>query len=224
MPRDPGAVLSGCAGRVGRGAAEDPRRRAGARRRLQLALEPVQALRLRPRAPARARRSRSSPGCWSDCSPGSPASATPACPSTSRAARRRHPGGRLRARARGRPQHRHGARHPARPGRPRLLRDRAQATTDEEKLDLSLSRRPNRPRDELTVYEQDVLAFFDQLLDGETGRAQRDEGPDPRALGGLARALGADDREARRRRRGRARLGPQPQLGPLADRARDARR
>ena len=42
------------------------------------------------------------------------------------------------------------------------------ATTDEEKLDLALKQRPNRPAGELADHERDVLSFFDQLLDGET--------------------------------------------------------
>ena len=45
--------------------------------------------------------------------------------------------------------------------------DTAQTTTDEEKLDLALEQKAERPNEELTVYEQDVLAFFDQLLDGK---------------------------------------------------------
>ena len=45
--------------------------------------------------------------------------------------------------------------------------DTAQTTTDEEKLDLSLEQKAERPNEELTVYEQDVLAFFDQVLDGK---------------------------------------------------------
>ncbi len=43
----------------------------------------------------------------------------------------------------------------------------AQATTEDEKLDLSLKQKPDRPEGDLTDYEQDVLAFFDQLLDGK---------------------------------------------------------
>ena len=54
MPRDPAGALPGGPPRRGRGPAADPRVRAGARRRLQLALEPVQALRRRPRLAARA--------------------------------------------------------------------------------------------------------------------------------------------------------------------------
>ena len=99
--------------------------------------------------------------------------------------------------------------------------DTAQTTTDEEKLDLSLEQKAERPNEELTVYEQDVLAFFDQVLDGKRLALSDMKRSDPEALGGLARALGADDREARRGRRGHARLGSQPQLGPLADRARE---
>ena len=45
--------------------------------------------------------------------------------------------------------------------------DTGEATTEKEKLDLAIQQRPNRPDEELTPYEQDVLAFFDQLLDGE---------------------------------------------------------
>ena len=41
-----------------------------------------------------------------------------------------------------------------------------QITTDDEKLDLALKQKADRPAGELTPYEQDVLAFFDQLLDG----------------------------------------------------------
>jgi uncharacterized membrane protein len=43
----------------------------------------------------------------------------------------------------------------------------SEATTDDEKLDLALKQKADRPADELTAYEQDVLAFFDQLLDGK---------------------------------------------------------
>ena len=43
----------------------------------------------------------------------------------------------------------------------------SEATTDDEKLDLALKQKADRPADELTGYEQEVLAFFDQLLDGE---------------------------------------------------------
>ena len=96
----------------------------------------------------------------------------------------------------------------------------SQATTEEEKLDLALEQKADRPAGELTGYEQDVLAFFDQLLDGKTGGDERDEGSDPQALRGLARALGADDGEARRGRGGPAGLGSQPQLGALAHRRR----
>jgi uncharacterized membrane protein len=42
----------------------------------------------------------------------------------------------------------------------------SQATTDDEKLDLSIKQKADRPAGDLTDYEQDVLAFFDQLLDG----------------------------------------------------------
>ena len=42
----------------------------------------------------------------------------------------------------------------------------SQATTDDEKLDLALKQKADRPLDDLKPYEQDVLAFFDQLLDG----------------------------------------------------------
>ena len=45
--------------------------------------------------------------------------------------------------------------------------DTSQATTEEEKLDLALEQKAERPPGELTGYEQDVLAFFDQLLDGK---------------------------------------------------------
>ncbi len=43
----------------------------------------------------------------------------------------------------------------------------SQATTEDEKLDLALKQKADRPTDALTEYEQDVLAFFDQLLDGK---------------------------------------------------------
>ena len=43
----------------------------------------------------------------------------------------------------------------------------SQATTEDEKLDLALEQKADRPADELTDYEQEVLAFFDQLLDGK---------------------------------------------------------
>ncbi|MFI5123410.1 MAG: DUF2207 family protein, partial [Vicinamibacteria bacterium] len=43
----------------------------------------------------------------------------------------------------------------------------SQATTEDEKLDLALEQKAERPAEELTGYEQDVLAFFDQLLDGK---------------------------------------------------------
>jgi uncharacterized membrane protein len=43
----------------------------------------------------------------------------------------------------------------------------SQTTTDDEKLDLALKQKADRPAGELTAYEQDVLAFFDQLLDGK---------------------------------------------------------
>jgi uncharacterized membrane protein len=46
--------------------------------------------------------------------------------------------------------------------------DTGQASTEEEKLDLTLQQKEKakRPTGELTDYEQDVLEFFDQLLDG----------------------------------------------------------
>ena len=45
--------------------------------------------------------------------------------------------------------------------------DTGQATTDEEKLDLAIQQKADRPTGELTPYEQSVLEFFDQLLGGE---------------------------------------------------------
>jgi uncharacterized membrane protein len=42
----------------------------------------------------------------------------------------------------------------------------SEATSGDEKLDLALQQKADRPAGELTDYEQDVLAFFDQLLDG----------------------------------------------------------
>ena len=90
-----------------------------------------------------------SPRCSSACSPCWPASATSAVPEyLPEPPDDAQPGARLRARPRGRRQHRHGARDAARPRRPRLLRDEP-ATTDDEKLDLALKQRPNRPAGEL---------------------------------------------------------------------------
>ena len=43
----------------------------------------------------------------------------------------------------------------------------SQVTTEDEKLDLALKQKPDRPAGELTAYEQEVLSFFDQLLDGK---------------------------------------------------------
>ncbi len=43
----------------------------------------------------------------------------------------------------------------------------SEATTDEEKLDLALKQKAERPAGELTGYEQQVLEFFDKLLDGK---------------------------------------------------------
>jgi uncharacterized membrane protein len=43
----------------------------------------------------------------------------------------------------------------------------SEATSEGEKLDLALQQNTDRPSGELTNYEQDVLAFFDQLLDGQ---------------------------------------------------------
>ena len=43
----------------------------------------------------------------------------------------------------------------------------SEATTDEEKLDLALKQKADRPAGELTGYERQVLDFFDELLDGE---------------------------------------------------------
>ncbi|MDX6582427.1 MAG: hypothetical protein QOI10_1611 [Solirubrobacterales bacterium] len=56
----------------------------------------------------------------------------------------------------------------------------SEATTDDEKLDLSLKQKADRPAGELTDYEQDVLAFFDQLLDGRqvAMSAMKDEIPE----------------------------------------------
>lgn len=45
--------------------------------------------------------------------------------------------------------------------------DTGQASTEEEKLDLTLQQKAERPADKLTDYEQDVLEFFDMLLDGK---------------------------------------------------------
>lgn len=45
--------------------------------------------------------------------------------------------------------------------------DTSQVTTEDEKLDLALKQKDDRPAGELTPYEQDVLAFFDQILDGK---------------------------------------------------------
>jgi hypothetical protein len=43
-----------------------------------------------------------------------------------------------------------------------------QATTDDEKLDLALSKASRRPRAELEKHEQEVLEFFDELLDKDS--------------------------------------------------------
>lgn len=43
----------------------------------------------------------------------------------------------------------------------------SEATTEKEKLDLALQQRSDRPGAELSDFETDVLAFFDQLLDGK---------------------------------------------------------
>jgi uncharacterized membrane protein len=46
--------------------------------------------------------------------------------------------------------------------------DTKEATTEDEKLDLAIAQRAERPAGELAPHEQEVLAFFDQLLDGQS--------------------------------------------------------
>ncbi len=93
----------------------------------------------------------------------------------------------------------------------------SQATTADEKLDLALEQKADRPAEELTDYEQDVLAFFDQLLDGKqvAMSEMKDEIPQHSEVwrGRWERMTEKLDDG----RGGRARLGPQPQLGALAD-------
>ena len=48
-----------------------------------------------------------------------------------------------------------------------------EATTDDEKLDLAIERKADRPAGALTPYESSVLEFFDQLLDGQQRGDQR---------------------------------------------------
>ena len=121
----------------GRRSAEDPRRGAGRRRRLQHALEQVKRWIAHNAAVALAL-PRSGAGDPRACSLLRLARehdvSTPEVPAG--AARRRPPGARLRARPRGRRQHQHGAGDAARPDRARLLRHQDSATTEEEKLDL----------------------------------------------------------------------------------------
>ncbi len=52
-------------------------------------------------------------------------------------------------------------------------------------------RRADRPAGELTPYEQEVLAFFDQLLDGESVPMSEMKDKIPAALGDLARRAGS---------------------------------
>ena len=92
-----------------------------------------------------------------------------------------------------------------------------EATTEKEKLDLAIAQKADRPAGELTPYEQDVLAFFDQLLDGKRVALSemKDEIPqhDEVWRGRWERMT----EKLERGRGGRADLGPQPQRAPLAD-------
>ena len=220
MPRDPGTTSAAARHRGRRGPAARSSR--SSRSSTTTSTRPGTASSASSPTTRCCSRSGSRPSPWADraAAPGSRASATPGCPSTSPSRPTTPPRARLRARPRGRRLHRHGARDPARPRRPRLLRDQP-GDAPTTRSSTWRSQQKSRPAaDELDRYEQEVLAFFDQLLDGESVADERDEGPDPRALRGLARALGADDREARRGRRRADRLGPQPQPRPLAHGAR----
>ena len=140
-----------------------------------------------------------------------------------RAPRRRRSGARLRPRARGRRLSQHGARDPARPRRPRLLLDLGGDDREGEA-------RPRDPDQRQAPGEREPRALRDRGARvlrragrQEGARAEQDGRRDPAALGAVARALGADDREARRGREGRDQLGPQPELvapagGPRGDR------
>jgi uncharacterized membrane protein len=46
--------------------------------------------------------------------------------------------------------------------------DTKQATTEDEKLDLAISKASKRPGDKLEKHEKEVLDFFDQLIEGDT--------------------------------------------------------
>ena len=46
--------------------------------------------------------------------------------------------------------------------------DTKQATTEDEKLDLAITKAGKRPEAKLEPYEQDVLDFFDELIGDET--------------------------------------------------------
>ena len=123
LPRTPGRTSAARASSDGDGPAGDPRRGAGARRRLQRALANLQALGRGQRAAARRWASRRSSSLAARAARAcSRASTRPTPRVPPRAPRRRRPRARLRARPRGRRQHRHGARDAARPRRPRLLR------------------------------------------------------------------------------------------------------
>ncbi len=200
-----------------RGPAGHPRFRAEADRRLQLAMEPVQALRLQARLPTLARDRRAGPAVQPAADvaarerdtgvpeylPGPPDDATPAV-----AYGLAHEGG-----------------NSPNTALATLLDlvdrgyyETSQATTDDEKLDLALKQKDERPDGELTDYEQDVLAFFDQLLDGRqvAMSEMKDQIPEHSEVW-----RGRWERMTEKARRGRDRragLGPQPHPDPSAER------
>ena len=181
MPRDPGQRLPGGPAGRGRGAAEILAVRAGARRRVQLALEPVQALRRRPRPAALARdrgaRLAARPRC---CVAGARAR-RPVCPSTCPSPPttppRRSPTG-----------------SPTRAATAtdtvlatlldlvdRGYYETSEATTEDEKLDLALEQRPSRPAERADRLRAGRARLLRPAARRQAGGDERDEGQDPRS-------------------------------------------
>ena len=113
----------------------------------------------------------------------------------------------------------HGARDPARPRRPRLLRHRPRRPPTRRSSTWRSQQKADRPAGELTAYEQAVLEFFDQLLDGEQVAISEMKDKVPKhseVWRGRWERMTEKLDDGRERR---ARLGPRPQLGALAGRA-----
>ncbi len=190
----PGQGLSGGAGsRRGRGAAGDPRLRAG--RSTDDFNSPWNRFKRfvgDTRAAARARDRGARLADRRCCSPGWRASATPGCPSTcpsrpttptpALAYGLAHEGG---------DSDRHGARDAARPRRPRLLRRPARRRPRRRSSTSRSKQRPDRPAEELTDYEQEVLALLRRAARRRAGRDERDEGRDPEALASSGAGAGS---------------------------------